>query len=187
VQTSKELEMATQTRAPARPAVRPTADAAEEVTRLADEVARLTRTSHLMRQHIAAKAPEGVEWSAYVLLIHLVKGGPMRSSDLAAAACVDPSTISRQVAQLVKHGLVERQADPVDGRASLLVATEPGNAVYARVRRVRERAFARMVEGWSTTDVRRLATLLHALNESFTDHRTDVLGIVSKALTEETA
>ena len=179
--------MVTPTRAPAGPAVRPTADAAEEVTRLAEEVARLTRTSHLMRQQIASKAPEGVEWSAYVLLIHLVKGGPMRSSDLATAACVDPSTISRQVSQLVKHGLVERQADPVDGRASLLVATEAGNAVYARVRRVRERAFTRMVEGWSTTDVQRLATLLHALNESFTDNRTDVLGIVSKALTEETA
>ena len=42
--------------------------------------------------------------------------------------CADPSTVSRQVASLVKAGLVERQADPDDGRASILVPTELGRA-----------------------------------------------------------
>jgi DNA-binding MarR family transcriptional regulator len=174
------------TRTPARTAPA-TDDVATDVARLAEEIGRLSRTSHVMRHQIASRTPEGVEWSAYLLLIHLVKGGPMRSSDLAAVACVDPSTISRQVGQLVRHGLVERQADPVDGRASLLVATSTGEAVYASVRRVREQAFGRLVEDWPAADVRRLAALLHQLNESFAAHRTDVLDILSRALTEENA
>ena len=35
------------------------------------------------------------------------------------------SRISRQVAALVKAGLIERQADPEDGRASLLAVCVP--------------------------------------------------------------
>ena len=42
---------------------------------------------------------------------------------LAAAVHSDPSTVSRQVAALVRAGLIERQADPEDGRASVLVPT----------------------------------------------------------------
>jgi DNA-binding MarR family transcriptional regulator len=158
-----------------------------DVVRLGEEIARLARSTHLMKQHMSAHAPSGVEWSAYGLLVHLVKSGPLRSADLASAACVDPSTISRQVAQLVKHGLVERQADPADGRASLLVATTAGREAFAALRRVREVTFARVVADWPERDVRRLADLLHAFNESFSTNRTEVLAIVSGALTEENA
>src|SRR4051794_25994187 len=48
------------------------------------------------------------------LLAKLVHLGPRRSGELAAELCADPSTVSRQVATLVKQGLVERQADPED-------------------------------------------------------------------------
>ena len=168
-----------------RPA--PTPAPASDVVRLGEEIARLSRSTHLIKQHLGGHTPSGVEWSAYGLLVHLVKTGPLRSSELAAAACVDPSTISRQVAQLVKHGLVERQADPVDGRASLLVATEAGHTAFASLRRLREATFARVVADWPERDVRRLADLLHAFNDSFTDNRHDVLGIVARTFTEETA
>ena len=158
-----------------------------DVVRLGEEIARLTRSTHVIKQHLSAHAPSGVEWSAYGLLVHLVKSGPLRSADLASVACVDPSTISRQVAQLVKHGLVERQADPADGRASLLVATDAGQAAFAELRRIREVTFARIVADWPERDVRRLVGLLHAFNESFTTNRNEVLAIVAGALTEENA
>ena len=53
----------------------------------------------------------------HFLLVHLVKGGPQRSGALAEAVHSDPSTISRQVAHLVRLGLVERTADPEDREA----------------------------------------------------------------------
>ena len=70
-----------------------------------------------------AAAAHDVEWSAHVLLRCLAHEGPMRAGALAEMLQSDPSTVSRQVAALVKDGLLERQADPADGRASLLVLT----------------------------------------------------------------
>jgi DNA-binding MarR family transcriptional regulator len=141
---------------------------------LGEQVLRLHRAFNGMRQQLVGKSPtsgDGVEWAAYGLLFQLVGTGPQRSSTLAETACVDPSTVSRQVAQLVKAGLVERQSDPEDGRASLLVATAAGRAVYQAKQEHRERMFARVLEGWSTADVEALTSLLTRLNDSFTEQR----------------
>src|SRR6478609_8851624 len=113
---------------------------------LGEQVLRLHRAFNSMRQQLVGKSPtsgDGVEWAAYGLLFQLVGTGPQRSSTLAETACVDPSTVSRQVAQLVKAGLVERQSDPEDGRASLLVSTDRGRAAYAAKQEHRQRMFTR--------------------------------------------
>jgi DNA-binding MarR family transcriptional regulator len=141
---------------------------------LGEQVLRLHRAFNGMRQQLVGKSPtsgDGVEWAAYGLLFQLVGTGPQRSSTLAETACVDPSTVSRQVAQLVKAGLVERQSDPEDGRASLLVATPAGRAVYQAKQEHREQMFARLLDGWSPADVEALTTLLTRLNDSFTEQR----------------
>jgi DNA-binding MarR family transcriptional regulator len=142
---------------------------------LGEQVLRLHRAFNGMRQQLVGKSPtsgEGVEWAAYGLLFQLVGAGPQRSSTLAETACVDPSTVSRQVAQLVNAGLVERQSDPEDGRASLLVATTAGRAVYQAKQEHREQMFARVLDGWSSADVEALTTLLTRLNDSFTEQRS---------------
>jgi len=142
---------------------------------LGDQVVRLHRSFNGMRQQLVGKSPtsgDGVEWAAYGLLFQLVGNGPQRSSTLADTACVDPSTVSRQVAQLVKAGLVERQSDPEDGRASLLVATGAGRAVYQAKQEHRERMFAQVLDGWSPADVEALTTLLTRFNDSFTEQRS---------------
>jgi DNA-binding MarR family transcriptional regulator len=141
---------------------------------LGEQVGRLHRTFNAMRQQLTAGSPtsgDGVEWAAYGLLFQLVGGGPRRSSALAEAACVDPSTVSRQVAQLVKAGLVTRQSDPEDGRASLLVATERGHAVYAEKQVHRNRLFAHLLAGWSEADVVTLTSLLTRLNDTVLEQR----------------
>ena len=94
---------------------------------LSAEVVRLMRASRMRsKAQIHAGHPTASSGPATMLLFHLCKDGPQRSSALAAAACVDPSTVSRQVADLVDLGLVERRADPHDGRATLLAATDRG-------------------------------------------------------------
>jgi DNA-binding MarR family transcriptional regulator len=151
------------------------ATASSTTAALGEQVLRLHRAFNGMRQQLVAKSPtsgDGVEWAAYGLLFQLVGTGPQRSSTLAETACVDPSTVSRQVAQLVKAGLVERQSDPEDGRASLLVATAAGRAVYQAKQEHRERMFARVLDGWSTADVEALTSLLTRLNDSITEQRS---------------
>jgi DNA-binding MarR family transcriptional regulator len=144
------------------------------VAALGEQVLLLQRSLHALRQQQtagSATSSQGVEWAAYGLLFQLVARGPQRSSALADAACVDPSTVSRQVAQLVKADLVERQSDPDDGRASILVATERGRAAYQAKLEHRERLFADVLDGWSDVDVATLTALLTRLNESFAQFR----------------
>jgi DNA-binding MarR family transcriptional regulator len=131
---------------------------------LADEVSgQLIRLLRLMeRKHAQYQAehPDAVERATYMLLVHLVAGGPRRAGALAEAVHSDPSTISRQVAHLVRLGLVERTADPEDGRATLLAATAEGQRVFEENRRVRLELIAEMLQGWSVEDRRKLAELL---------------------------
>lgn len=142
---------------------------------LSAEVVRLTRAGNALRAQLASRPAGGVEWSTYLLLFHLVREGPQRASTLAEAVHVDPSTVSRQVAQLVRLGLVERRADPGDGRACLLVPTAAGEQLHADLRQRRERAFVAMVADWPAQDVRRLADLLARLNSAVEANRQQLL------------
>jgi len=127
---------------------------------LADRVA--TAMIRLNKMHACVSAhmnKAGMDKAAFVLLANLAHLGPSRSSALAEAVFSDPSTVSRQVAGLVKDGLVERRADPEDGRASVLVATESGHRLLAERRRMRNAAIARMFGGWSEPDWLKFADL----------------------------
>lgn len=108
--------------------------------------------------HRMSKA--GVDRSTVMLLKTLVHQGPSRSSALAAAIHSDPSTVSRQIAAMVRDGLVERMADPEDGRASVLAPTEAGKAVLEEQRRRLGLALARVVQEWPPEDVDRFLELL---------------------------
>ena len=149
----------------------------ESVRQLGDELVRMQRGFAAMRQrltgplHPVGAGPDGVEWAAYGLLHQLVQDGPCRSSALAGAACVDPSTVSRQVAQLVAAGLAERRSDPDDGRAALLEATAAGKAAYAAKQEHRAALFTRVLQDWSSADVVTLTRLIARFNDSVADHR----------------
>jgi DNA-binding MarR family transcriptional regulator len=102
----------------------------------------------------------GIDRSTIVLLKAMVMLGPSRSSELAAAVHSDPSTVSRQVAALVRDGLVERRADPEDGRASVLAPTAAGVELLEEQRRRLGLALARVVKQWDPDDVSRFLDLL---------------------------
>jgi DNA-binding MarR family transcriptional regulator len=134
--------------------------ASGEVVAVADTFVQLMRTFGRQRARLMAAAEHDVEWSAQMLLKSLAHQGPTRASKLAECVHADPSTVSRQVAALVKEGLVERRADPEDGRASLLVLTEKADEALRKQDELRDKHFARMLAGWSEKDLRRFATLL---------------------------
>lgn len=94
--------------------------------RIGHELIRLIRL--IERGKVAKAREDGVERAAYVLLARLVIEGPHRSNALAEAVHSDPSTVSRQIATLVRIGYVERRPDPADGRASLLILTARARA-----------------------------------------------------------
>lgn len=138
-----------------------------DVDALAHQLGQLARLFERARADVATRRRDGVERAAYVLLAYLVTEGPHRLCALADAVHSDPSTVSRQVAQLVQLGLVERRPDPQDGRAAQLGATEAGRRAFAEYRRIRNRRTAAVVAGWPSQDVHRLVGLLDRLNTDF--------------------
>ena len=148
---------------------------AAEVAEVADNVVALMRTFQRARTRMLAAAAHDVEWSAHVLLKALANEGPMRAGALADCVHSDPSTVSRQVAALVKDGLLERRADPIDGRASLLVLTPRADDVLVEHDEIRLQHFARMLDNWPERDLRRFAALLHRFTTDFESANQDAL------------
>lgn len=132
--------------------------------RLGAELVRLSRLQERAYARFAVQSEDGVERAAFLLLVHLVRTGPQRLSTLAEAVHSDVSTVSRQVAQLVRSGLVVRRPDPSDGRAGLLAVTERGVVSYEARRRRRNRDMAGVLAGWTDVQRREFAALLTRFN-----------------------
>jgi DNA-binding MarR family transcriptional regulator len=139
--------------------------------RLATQLFRLIRTLERTKAQAAAMRGDRIEKACFGLLVELADKGPRRMTALAEAVLADPSTVSRQVAQLVDLGYVERQPDPEDGRASRLAATERGLAHLAMSRERRNRMIDSVLSDWTTQDRERLIGLLERFNDDFEAHR----------------
>ena len=68
---------------------------------------------------------------------------------------------------MVKEGLLERRADPEDGRASILALTSKADAVIAEHEHLRQSHFAEMLSNWTERDLSRFATLLRRFTDDF--------------------
>jgi DNA-binding MarR family transcriptional regulator len=135
----------------------------------ADSVLGLLRTVRKAKARMAADARGDVESATHLLLHTVAAHGPVRTSALAASVHSDLSTVSRQVGALVAEGLLERRADPADGRACLLALTPAGEAAVADHERGRAAFFAAVLDGWSDEELRRFAGLLDRFTASY-DH-----------------
>lgn len=83
----------------------------------------LMSVGRLLRQQMSNQS---LDFGLFWLLKNLDEHGGLRVTELASRVDLDPSTVSRHVAQLEKLGLVERTPDPLDGRAQVVALTEPG-------------------------------------------------------------
>jgi DNA-binding MarR family transcriptional regulator len=138
-----------------------------DVAAVADQFVALMRTIKKVRAQMLAAAESDVEWATQFLLRCIAVEGQLRASELAAHVQSDPSTVSRQVAALVRDGLVERRADPADGRASLLALTPKADAVLAEHDRIRLEHFAQTLADWSDSDLRRFAAMLSRFTKAY--------------------
>lgn len=168
----------------AAPAPAPGDDRRAEAEAIYDQFVRFVRTIKRMSSRSSAQQHDGIEQAAYVLLFALASEGPQRTTALAETVRCDTSTVSRQVGALVRHGLVERQADPADGRACLLAATQHGRDRLELYRQARVAEVARLLAHWSPADLHAAIDLLDRLNTDFerdepphhsTDTRTTAL------------
>ncbi|MFD6278917.1 MarR family winged helix-turn-helix transcriptional regulator [Streptomyces sp. NPDC060209] len=136
-----------------------------EFLALERELAVFLRRARANSGEMAREVHPDLEAAAYGLLVRLESAGRQRATDLAAYFGVGKATMSRQLRALEGLGLVARETDPADGRASLVHLTEDGLARFRSVRDARRGRYARKLAGWDRAEVAELARLLHHLNE----------------------
>jgi len=148
---------------------RPPGARLESTASVAAAFMNLQRTVRRSKARLLAAAGNDVESATHVLLHTVEADGPMRASTLADSVQADLSTVSRQVATLVGRGLLERRADQLDGRASLLAVTDAGRAAIAQHEQGRQAFFDEVLTGWSTEELRQFARQLERFTAAY-DH-----------------
>ncbi len=139
------------------------------------ELGRHARLLHVMKSQLAPLVPDGLDMAAFSLLFSLVRCGPTRQGELADLTLLDPSTVSRHVAQLARAGYVQRRPDPQDGRAVHLVASEAGEALAVEFGRRRQVIISEALAHWSPDDLRQLVALMARLNDDLDAARPTVV------------
>jgi DNA-binding MarR family transcriptional regulator len=107
--------------------------------RLRIAVARLSRR---LRSTTAAGSLTASEVD---VLIAAERRGPIRLSDLASFAGLNPTMLSRLIAKLEEAGLIRRLGDEADRRVCRVEATDKGANLLARVRSERNDALSRQL------------------------------------------
>lgn len=123
--------------------------------RLALAVGRLNRR---MRS-----AAGGLSHGQLSALSTIVRRGPLRPSEIAAIEIVAAPTITRVVSDLEARGLVQRTADPADGRSFFVSGTPAGVELLMAARSDRARAAAAILAELTPDEATALRAALPAL------------------------
>ncbi|WP_405906194.1 MULTISPECIES: MarR family winged helix-turn-helix transcriptional regulator [unclassified Streptomyces] len=112
----------------------------------------VTRLRRALRASIRTDYPwETLPMAQVELLQVLGEHSPARISDLATRQRLAPSTVSGLIGQMISAGLVVREVDPSDRRASVVTLTDAGRQQLA---------------AWTAAHERRLDAALAALDDS---------------------
>lgn len=124
----------------------------------------IARTARRLRQEAGTDLSPSLT-SALATIEH---AGPLTPSELAELERVRRPTATRIVAKLEQEGLVDRAADPSDGRSSLVSASRKGSALLRRLRTRKNAYLARRLRGLDADEIealQRAADVLERLLE----------------------
>jgi len=102
-------------------------------------------------------------------LARLERGGPATASALAKLEQISPQSMGATLAVLEQRGLVERHADPDDGRRAVLSLTRAGRQARRSRTDARTGQIAEALAGFSRAELKQLlavAPLLERLAEN---------------------
>ncbi|WAL69389.1 MarR family transcriptional regulator [Amycolatopsis cynarae] len=112
---------------------------------------------------------EGLTPSQTSALSRLDKEGPASASELAEAEGVRHQSITSTLNALDERGLIQRRADPQDGRRQLVSVSEAGHALLEDKRRAGEEWLARALHDRYTERERQTLLKAMALLERLTE------------------
>ena len=141
----------------------PRGQATEEI---ASALVLVARAMTQVRVHETLCRQAGVEvdrLGAAVLFKLVADGGDVRVTELAERLAIDAPAVTRKVQQLERGGLVRRQSDPTDARASRIDVTGAGRRTIDRLQHAQAQWMGELLTGWSAADRAELARLLQQL------------------------
>jgi DNA-binding MarR family transcriptional regulator len=141
--------------------VRTTSSPSDLASRLRLDIARVGRR---LRQEAGADLSP----SQSAALATIARHGPLTPSELATRERVQRPTVTRVLARLEEAGLIDRAADPADGRSSLVSVSPAGHALIDAMRTRKDAFLARRLERLGPDDratLDRAAELLERMLE----------------------
>jgi DNA-binding MarR family transcriptional regulator len=124
------------------------------------------------RMNIRLPAIQRLSFTTLSVLHTLATTGPQRLSELTASEQVTQPAVTQIVTKLEREGLVERRADPSDGRAVLVHITEEGLAVVRGRQEERMVRLTELTERLTPRERDRIQAALPALTRLVELHRT---------------
>jgi DNA-binding MarR family transcriptional regulator len=137
---------------------------AECLPRIETEMAVLARSLELLRRR--GRIHPDLDRAGYLLLRTLDETGPLSIHSLAERVGLDGSTVTRQVATLLRGGLAERRVDPGDRRSCQVTPSDRGRRLMGEVQRRRTERFQELLTGWTEQERADLGRILAKLNRS---------------------
>ena len=113
----------------------------------------------------AAGAAAGLTPTRISVLFSIARLGPLRLSDLAEEEGLNPTMLSRVIADFAESGLVTRVCDPGDRRAALVQATAAGRKLCERMRGERTDVLQVALAGLDADDRRAVEQALPVLEQ----------------------
>ncbi len=137
-----------------------------EVVEISESAARAARDLRVVVSRVRRRLKEVYDAgdltpSQTSVLSRLDKDGAASASDLAAAERVRPQSMATTLAALDERGLIQRRADPGDGRRQLISLSDAGREFVDDSRQAREEWLTRAFQDRYTETERR--TLVEAL------------------------
>jgi len=140
----------------------------DTASRLRVAIGRLSRRLRTT----AAGSAAGLTPTRISVLLTVVRDGPILLSVLAEAESLNPTMLSRVIADLSDAGLVARVSDDGDRRAAWAEATDKGRKLAERMRRERTDAVNEAMKQMAPADRDLLEKALPAL-EQLAEHLKD--------------
>jgi DNA-binding MarR family transcriptional regulator len=123
-----------------------------------------------------APRTERLDKGSVLVLSVLDERGELRSSDLATIVDLDLSTVSRHVSYFEQLGLVTREPDPGDRRASRVSLTPKGRSGLTAIRAARAALLDSVFATWTRADRAEFNRLLERLQADLTDLSANAAG-----------
>jgi DNA-binding MarR family transcriptional regulator len=133
----------------------------DTAARLRVAVGRLSRRLRTT----AAGAAAGLTPTRISVLLTVVRDGPIGISELARSEGLNPTMLSRVIADLVEGGLLARTSNDGDRRAASVQTTPAGRELAQRMRRERTDALDSALDALDAEDRRLIEQALPALED----------------------